>query len=85
MLLFFGGLACPLKNDQHLLDQQLDQHHIDKHHCDIYIYRERVGIVRLRVKGSVAHVVWCDAGGITNRQHPWAHRQGQRERKSKQK
>ena len=37
----------------------------------------------------MAHVVWCDAGGMTNRQQPWAHRQGQRETartsKSKQK
>ena len=49
-------------------------------------YRQREqATVRLRVKGSVAHVVWCDAGGMTNRQQPWAHRQGQRERKSKQK
>ena len=51
--------------------------------------RERAGIVRLRVKGSVAHVVWCAVEGMTNRQQPWAHRQGQRETartsKSKQK
>ena len=41
--------------------------------------------------GSVAHVVWCAVEGLTNRQQPWAHRQGQRDRetarasKSKQK
>ena len=39
--------------------------------------------------GSVAHVVWFAVEGMTNRQQPWAHRQGQRETartsKSKQK
>ena len=34
--------------------------------------------------GSVAHVVWCAVEGLTNRQQPWAHRQGQRERQQEQ-
>ena len=34
--------------------------------------------------GSVAHVVWCAVEGLANRQQPWAHRQGQRERERQQ-
>ena len=81
------GLSCwPLDDDDDDDDDNVDVVDV----VVAYTCRQRKQATgRLRVKGSVAHVVWCDAGGMTNRQQPWAHRQGQRETarasKSKQK